>query len=391
MLVINPLRCTEDRTMSKLHPVFLLGNGIRNNPELIEFICSLGIPVLITWQAIDLLPEDSPVFCGRPGVVGQRAANIIQQKCNILMCIGARLDMEQMGHRPDNFAPNAKKIIYDVDREELDKFPADWTVIQVDLNKCKKSMVIYESSSVWLKWCKDLYNSFRYELDGIPNSDLNYVDPYYFINELSNSCKEGEIIVPGSSGMQSCALMQAFKVKKDQRILLCNTIGSMGLEPMAIGAAIASGKRVICITGDGGFHMNVQELEVVRRLGLVIKYFVFCNEGYGSIASMQDNHLGHRIASDKTSGLTFPPLYRIATTYGFNYREINNNISINNLDTILNSDCTELVRVNSSLKFHYATKIESTLVNGKFVTDAMEDISPKISNLSEIMNEVIND
>jgi acetolactate synthase-1/2/3 large subunit len=160
---------------------------------------------------------------------------------------------------------------------------------------------------------------------------------------------------------------------------------------MAIGAAIASGKRVICVTGDGGFHMNVQELEVVKRLGLVIKYFVFCNEGYGSIASMQDNHLGHRIASDKNSGLTFPPLYRIATTYGFSYREINSNFSINTLDTILNSECTEIVRVNSSLKFHYATKIESTLVNGKFVTDSMEDISPKISNLSEIMNEVIND
>ena len=377
---------------STLKPVLLIGNGVRNNPELIEYICSLCIPVLTTWQACDLIPEDSPVFCGRPGVVGQRAANIIQQKCSILICLGARLDMEQMGHRPDNFAPNAKKIVYDVDKEELDKFPADWTVIQVDLDHCDKSSIlcIYESSPAWLKWCKDLYNSFRYELDGLPNYDLNYVDPYYFINELSNSCKEGEVIVPGSSGMQSCALMQAFKVKKDQRILLCNTIGSMGLEPMAIGAAIASGKRVICITGDGGFHMNLQELEVVRRLDLVIKYFVFCNEGYGSIASMQDTHLGHRIASDKKSGLTFPPLYRISTTYGFNYREINNNFSVNSLDAILNSDCAELVRVKSSLKFHYATKIESTLVAGKFVTDSMEDISPKISNLSEIMKEIIN-
>jgi len=189
--------------------------------------------------------------------------------------------------------------------------------------------------------------------------------------------------------MQSCALMQAFKVKKNQRILLCNTIGSMGMEPMAIGAAIASGKRVICVTGDGGFHMNVQELEVVKRLGLVIKYFVFCNEGYGSIASMQDKHLGHRIASDGKSGLTFPPLYRIATTYGFSYREINSNLSLNSLDTIINSDCTEIIRVNSSTAFHYACKIESTLVDGKFVTDSMEDMSPKISNLSEIMNEVI--
>ena len=96
-----------------LRPVMLLGNGLRCNPGLVEALCQLKVPVLTTWQGADLVPEDSPVFCGRPGVIGQRAANIIQQKADVLMCIGARLDMEQLAHSLPDFAPRALKIMID--------------------------------------------------------------------------------------------------------------------------------------------------------------------------------------------------------------------------------------------------------------------------------------
>jgi acetolactate synthase-1/2/3 large subunit len=369
--------------------VFLLGAGCRSNPKLVDYICSLGVPVLTTWQGIDLLPEDSPVFCGRPGVIGQRAANIIQQKSDVLIILGARLDMEQVGHRIDNFAPNADKYVCDIDKAELDKLPTDWHKYQQDLADIGEIVIRPDRNPKWLDWCKNLYNKFRYELDGSCES-TDFVDPYYFVNVLSDACKEEDIIVPGSSGMQSCALMQAFRVKKDQKILLCNTIGSMGLEPMAIGAAISSNKKVICVTGDGGFHMNVQELEVVRRFGLNIKYFIFCNDGYGSIVTMQDNHLKLRVASDYSSGLTFPNLKKIAGAWKLNYYEINNNEDIAKIDRILNSKKASITMVKSSLQFHYATKVESALIDGKFVTDSMEDMCPRIDNLSEIMNEAIN-
>src|SRR5512146_3262354 len=104
-------------------PVILLGNGCRNNPALVRYLCGLGVPVLTTWMAADLVAEDSPVFCGRPGTVGQRAANIIVQKADDICIFGARLDGATVGYRLDNLAPNAEIYVYDVDHAELAKLP----------------------------------------------------------------------------------------------------------------------------------------------------------------------------------------------------------------------------------------------------------------------------
>lgn len=363
-----------------MKPVILIGAGCPQ--KLADELCELGIPVLVSWQGIDRVPEDSPAFCGRPGVIGQRAANIIQQKASVIYIFGARMDGEQVGHRMDNFAPNAQKRVMDVDQAELDKLPADWFVQHKDLNSIQVPHI--ESNPRWMQWCKDLYNTYRYELDGADIVE-DYVDPYYFTRILSNACEEGEIIVPASSGMQSCALMQAFKVKRGQKILLCNTIGAMGMEPMAIGAAIATGQRVVMVTGDGGFFMNMQELEVVKRLGLNIKYFVFCNGGYGSITTMQDARFNLRVGGDPGSGFTVPDLARVAAVWSIGYHEINSNAQMDTIKALLATDKAAIVRVNTSLAFRYATKVQSSLKDGAFVVDSMEDMTPKIDNLKELM------
>lgn len=318
-----------------------------------------------------------------------RSSNIIQQKADVVYIFGARMDMEQVSHKYENFAPQAQKVVYDVDKNELLKLPDDWLVNHVDLNSFPKG-VIFSRNPEWLSWCKALYARFRYELDGT-NQVEDFVDPYYFIRILSDVCEEGEIIIPGSSGMQSCALMQAFKVKRGQKILLCNTTGAMGLEPMAIGAALATlatNKRVICVTGDGGFMLNFQELEVVKRLNLNIKYFVFYNGGYGSITSMQDARFNLRVGGDPASGLTFPDLSRIAAVWGIGYYEINSNAyMLEMVSKIINSPSAAIVRVNSSLAFRYANKVQSALKGNVFVDDAMENMFPYIDDLAEIMNE----
>lgn len=362
-----------------MKPVILIGAGCPQ--ELADKLCALGIPVLTTWAAIDRVAEDSPVFCGRPGVVGQRAANIIQQECDELWIFGARLDMEQVGHRLDNFAPKASKYVYDVDLAETNKFPlnSNWFTYKMDLRDLPGSPSgVLSSNPKWLKWCKELYKQFRSELDG-ENKVEDFVDPYFFTRILSNECEEGEVIVPGSSGMQSCAFMQAFKVKKGQRILCCNTIGAMGMEPMAIGAAIAAKKRVVCVTGDGGFFLNMQELEVTERLKLNIKYFVFCNGGYGSISTMQDARFNARVGSDAPSGFTLPDLSRTAAVWGFGFHEMRNNQDVSEkMRGILQADTVSITRVHTSLAFRYAVKVNSTLKDGKFETDDMADMTPKV-------------
>jgi acetolactate synthase-1/2/3 large subunit len=366
-----------------MKPVILIGAGCP--ASLAEKLCALGVPVLTTWQAADRVPEDSPVFCGRPGVVGQRAANIIQQNAGTIYIFGARLDMEQVGHRLDNFAPNAIKHVYDVDPRELAKLPASWICSQQDLSKDFPIPRIRSQAS-WLPWCKNLYAQFRSELDGV-NVVEDFADPYYFTRELSDACTEGEIIVPGSSGMQSCALLQAFRVKRGQKIILCNTIGAMGLEPMAIGAALASGRRVVCVTGDGGFYQNMQELEVAKRLGLQIKYFVFCNGGYGSITTMQDARFNRRVGADESSGFTLPDLSRVAAVWGFPFYEIRNNADTGQILAILNAPHTCIIRVHTTLAFRYACKVNSSLKDGVFETDDMADMTPKIPNLQELMSD----
>jgi len=353
--------------------VILIGAGCsRDNAE---YLCSLGVPVLTTWQGIDLVPEDSPVFCGRPGVIGQRAANYIQQHADRVYIFGARMDGEQVAHRMDNFAPQAQKYIYEIDKAEIDKLPVTWFAHWVDLSR--PLHVEIEADENWLKFCKTVYKEYRPELDG-DGSISDHIDPYYFVHKLSEYCQEGEIIVPSSSGMQSCAMMQAFKVKQGQRIILANTTGAMGFEPMAIGAAIATGQRVVSIAGDGGFFMNMQELEVVKRERLPIKYFVFCNGGYGSIVSMQENRFAQRVGGDAESGFTLPDLARVAGVWGIPYQEINSNAQMYRIKTVLDADGPVIVRVNSSLEFRYACKVEATLKDGVFVVDDMADMSPKI-------------
>jgi acetolactate synthase-1/2/3 large subunit len=180
-------------------------------------------------------------------------------------------------------------------------------------------------------------------------------------------------------------MMQAFKVKRGQKILLCNTTGAMGFEPMAIGAAIATGKRVICVTGDGGFYMNMQELEVMKRLGLNIKYFVFCNGGYGSITTMQDARFNHRVGGDAGSGFTLPDLARTADLFSIPYHVIDDNSDLFKIKAIINSDIPAIVRVNTTQAFRYACKVNSSLKDGVFVVDSMQDMSPKITDLERLM------
>ena len=238
----------------------------------------------------------------------------------------------------------------------------------------------------WLAWCKALYNRFRPELDGTDGGD--YVDPYAFINALSDACNEDDIIVPGSSGQQSCAFFQAFKVKRGQRILCCNTIGAMGFEPMAIGAAIASGKRVIVVTGDGGFAQNMQELEVVERLNLPIHYFIFSNGGYGSIASMQDGRFGQRVGSTPESVFTVPDLELIANAFNIPHRIMFDNKDLFKIKQDLREKRATITEVKTSINFKYACRVQSTMVGNKLIPDRLEDMTPKLpaGELERIMN-----
>ncbi len=358
-------------------PVILLGNGVRNNPELIEHLCSLNIPVLATWMAADLLPEGSPVYCGRPGIFGQRAANIIQQKATHLYCYGARLDGESVAYDYDRFAPNAVKVIYDIDVSEFQKYPKDWL--------CFADIVPRVGSLAhpsWLVWCRALYARFRPELDGSHSGSANYVDPFYFTKLLHEYSAPDDVFAIGSSGNAPTVFFQAYKVKAGQRISNVCTIGAMGADiPMAMGAALATGRRTICVTGDGGFAMNAQELETIRRLRLPIIFFVMNNNGYNSIRVGQQMRFGRVTGANPASGLTLPSIEAIAQAYRFCYMPLRGKdlpnfsrcfeVAPMIVEVFVDPDWQQLPRVMAG-----GTPIR---------TDDMECMTPEIDDLQALM------
>lgn len=361
--------------MQQYSPVILLGQGVRNNPALIEHLCSLNIPILTTWMFADAIPEDHPNFCGRPGIFGQRAANIIEQKATHLYCFGARLDGEQVAYAYDRFAPNALITVYDVDKAELDKLPK---------NYIKMSTVVIPGAAhfEWLIWCKALYKRYRYELDGV--SGGKYVDPFYFMRLLGDASDKDDVFAIGSSGNAPTTFMQSFKIKQGQRVSNVSTIGAMGADiPMALGAAMATGRRVICVTGDGGFQLNTQELETIHRYHLPVIFFVMNNNGYNSIRVMQKARFeGRLMGCDPTSGLTLPRLEDIADAYRFSYMPLWGDTS--NFDRCFGIT-PMIVEVFVDPEWQQLPRVMASVVDGELKTDDMQDMSPKIDNLEELM------
>lgn len=320
-------------------PVFLVGNGVYLSgakDEFLKLVDLLNIPVLTTWKTIDFFDEKNPLYIGRPGSIASRGANFNLQNCDLFISIGARMDLPQIAFNFDNFAKNANKIIVDIDEEELNKFNSSNIIkiktdakyfIEALTNSLSK--ITYKDTG-WIAKCNELKN--KYPLINKEYLALeNYVNSYVLLDVLSSEMQENDLFVPGSSGSCSEVSCQAFKVKKGQVFLNNQGFGSMGFGlPASIGACIASGqRRTICVNGDGGFMMNIQELETVSRLNLPIKYFILNNGGYGSIKNMQNNHFnGFYVGSGITSGVTIPSFEKIAYSYDIKYTKIKNQKNI---------------------------------------------------------------
>jgi len=373
-------------------PIILAGNGVRLSGGLdlfLEFIEKTNIPVLLTWKALDFLPEDHELFVGRPGGVASRGANFNQQNSDLIICLGARLDHGQIAYQSKYFAHHAKKIIVDVDIHEICKLGIN-VDYKVDLD-CKIFLAdimnrINEldiDTSEWLAHCKKTYNKYPICLPEYYDQKT-FVNNYVFVEELSKHLPQNSLVVPGSSGACSEVTMQAIKLKQGTRIFNSEGLGSMGFGiPAAIGACIAADKKeTICIDGDGGFVMNMQELELVDRYKLPIKFFVLNNDGYGSIKTTQTNHFeGRLVASDPGSGLTLPEISKIADAFNLPYIKIyDNEMLCHLLKSVLKTEGPMMIEVMIDPNHRTAPKASVYKTkDGLFATRPMEDMAPFLS------------
>jgi len=380
------------RLAASRRPVLLAGNGIRLAGALNEFtnlIEKLGIPVLTTWKALDFLPEEHPLYAGRPGAVGQRGANFTQQNADCLITIGARLDYGQTAYNHANFGRNATRIFVDIDPAELEKIdpppqmaiPADAGAFIRELNHQLDGFRRPEAWSEWLRQAKSWQQRYPVVLDSYRHPESDYVNDYYLIELLSELMDNADLLVPGSSGACSERTMQTFKAKPGQRIFNSQGLGSMGFGlAAAIGGCIAANhKRTIMLEGDGGFAMNLQELETVRRLQLPIKIFILNNQGYGSIRATQKNYFcGRLFASCEAGGLTLPQWDQIAHAFALPFTRVGNHRKIkDHLETILNQPGPHLTEVLVDPDQQTAPRVTSRPTpDGGMETAPMEDMSP---------------
>ena len=308
-------------------PIIIAGDGIKISKSkdlFLEIINHLDVPVVPTWKAMDMLHEKHGLYAGRCGILGERSANFAVQNSDLLLCIGSKLDFTQTGFDTKSFARAAKKIVIDIDKNEIKKLD-----FKVDLKIIADAAVILREISDQLNNLKvkdrsDWKNKIKQWRKKYPIVSAEYytksglVNPYMLIDVLSGEATSDDVIHPCCAGTAAEYNFQAFKIKENQKFITNHGLGPMGFElPASIGACLANhGKRTICVAGDGGFQLNIQELETLRRLNLPVKIFIMNNNGYSSIRTMQETHFGgHHVGNDPSSGLTLPDIIRVAEAY----------------------------------------------------------------------------
>jgi len=332
--VINLLKNSE-------RPVIIAGSGIKlgnakkKTRTLVE---KLGIPVVETWGAIDFLPYDHPLFVEGFGVSHNRAGNFTVQNSDLLISLGARLDTRETGGKRSSFARGAKKVVVDIDKNELykDRGMNIDVGIDYDLNDFvdtlleKSDNIKIQDISNW----KEIINDWKQKFPIVQPEYLNQsdkVNPYVFMESLSKESKEGDIII-ADTGANLMWTMQGWKTKEDQKIFSAFGHSPMGYSlPASIGASFASNKGPItCIIGDGGIKMNINELETLVRHKLPIKIFLINNHELGTIKQFQDTLFNSRYkASSIEGGLGDTDLLTIGKAYGLDTVQINNHKEMN--------------------------------------------------------------
>ena len=299
-----------------MKPLLVAGHGIRiaNAQDELMKVLELGIPVVTTFNGFDLVPNDHPNFVGRIGTVGTYGGNYALKNCDTLICVGTRNNIRQVSYNWKSFAPQAKKVICDIDEAELHK-P---TIKADETNFCDAKIFLtafpdYYNIKINKTWLKQLR---KYDL----THPIELTPPYKFIHDLTSQLPDDAVVVCGN-GTACVAMFQAGIVKKGQRIFWNSGCAAMGYDlPAAIGACFASGREVYCITGDGSIQMNLQELQTIKHHQLPIKIFVLNNGGYRSLEMTQDKYFkGDYIGCNKQSGISFPDFEKVAELYDLKY------------------------------------------------------------------------
>ncbi len=383
-------------------PVILVGNGVRlagAEENFLSLIEKLNIPILTTRLGVDLIPANHPRCFGMPGSIAPRSANFILQNSDCLLILGARLDMALIAYAPEKLARAAKKIMVNIDSAEIEKIkPIIDVPVCADANDFIEELIRQIRSlpqpdrSPWLTRCISWKQKYPFVLPS-HHAETAAVSTYAFSEILSQELPNNCVVLPGNAGNASELFLTAFSVKAGQRVFHNKGTGAMGFsQPAAIGACLASGKKLtVCVDGDGGFQLNIQELEVVKRLGLPIKFFIMNNKGYASIRASQRNYFGQLTGADETSGMTLPNISKIASAYELPFVRIENHQTMRaQILQVLDLTGPVICEVNTIPDEPRAPRVSSMQrADGSMVSKPLEDMWPFLSREELLANMIV--
>ncbi len=378
------------RLISAKRPVIVAGYGVRLSEtvnELRKLAEKTNIPILTTFNGVDIVDSDFPLFMGRIGTIGQRAGNFVLQNADCVLFLGTRNNIRQISYNWQSFADRAYKIVVDIDNAELNK-----PTLKPDLKICgnladfmpellqKISSEDIPDRKDWLDFCLNLNKKYGFAETPEYQQTGNIINPYYFIHRLTEKLQEGATVVTGNGS--ACVIpFQVGKIQKNMRMFWNSGNATMGYDlPASIGACFARDKKqVVCLAGDGSVMMNLQELQTIKNYNLPIKIFIINNDGYISMKQTQGNFFGgHLTAADSSSGVICPDFTKVARAFGISAYKLDNPKDIDQvLNNVLSAEEPVLCEVVVEKNYIFNPKLASRkLDDGTMVSSRLEDMFP---------------
>lgn len=372
-------------------PVFHAGYGIRLSGGYEAFrrvADKLNIPVVTYWNAIDLIEDDHPLYTGRAGNMGDRPGNWAIQNADLILAVGTRISIRQVGYNWKTWARAAEVIMVDVDKAELKKptlhveMPvwADAKDFLIKLDAAAEDKVF--AGGMWNETCQRWKEEYPVVLPRQWEENGSTANVYAFVRYLSSRLPENTLTAV-SNGACCVVGHQAHVIKKGTRFANNSAVASMGYGlPAAIGTCIGGGrKETICLEGDGSIMMNLQELQTILTNKLPIKIFLINNSGYHSIRITQTNLFSHhcKVGIGVESGdLSFPEFKKIAEAFGYRYYSASSNADMKTVvDEVLAQEGPVFCEIfTDTIQVWEPKSSTKRLEDGTLVSPPLEDLAP---------------
>jgi acetolactate synthase-1/2/3 large subunit len=321
-------------------PLIVAGNGVNlgnARQKFREFVDAHQIPFITTFLSRDLIEYEHPQNLGMMGIKGARAANFAMQNADCLIILGCSMNVTHIGYDSKTFSPASKKIMIDIDANELGKdiFKVDIPIIG-DVNDffhiAKTHKVDYFPTD-WVEKCSHWKSKWPIYISEIHRPDTSGVNLYEVVESINRNMLPNDCFIVDAG--QPCYILSTNgKYKQDCRYMAQAAQGDMGYAiPASVGAYFADPTlNITVVIGEGSFYTNMQELAVIRQHHIPVKIFVINNDGYMSIKQTQDKFFGGRQwGVSESTGVYFADIAKIAESFEIEYIKVANNIELDAL------------------------------------------------------------